>query len=178
MVLWIAGHQHRNTITPQPYGASGCGFWGVETPSLRDYPQQFRRFQIGRNTNNDLSIFVIDVDTAAPLDGGSSPSLTSRSYAIGAMEIFPPVNNGVTVMDVQQGPGMDPATGVYNAELIIPLSQLSSGLQDEDPEYYTGHQLFQNQHHFRPGQKPHGHFEQHRRGQHSGRVHGQSIFEL
>ena len=129
MVLWIAGHQHRNTITPQPYGASGCGFWGVETPSLRDYPQQFRRFQIGRNTNGDLSIFVIDVDTAAPLDGGSSPSLTSRSYAIGAMEIFPPVNNGVTVMDVQQGPGMNPATGVYNAELIIPMSQLSSGLR-------------------------------------------------
>ncbi len=129
MVLWIAGHQHRNTITPQPYGAPGCGFWGVETPSLRDYPQQFRRFQIGRNTNNDLSIWVIDADTAAPLEGGSTPSLTSRSYAIGAMEIFPPVNNGVTVMDVQQGPGMDPDTGVYNAELIIPLSQLTSGLQ-------------------------------------------------
>ena len=129
MVLWIAGHQHRNMITPQPYGAPGCGFWGVETPSLRDFPQQFCRFQIGRNTNGDLSIFVIDADTAAPLDGGSPPSLTSRSYAIGAMEIFPPVNNGVTVMDVQQGPGMDPATGVYNAELIIPMSQLSSGLQ-------------------------------------------------
>ena len=132
LVLWIAGHQHRNTITPQAnpyYPGSGRGFWGVETPSLRDYPQQFRRFQIGRNTNNDLSIFVIDVDTPVPLDGGSSPSLTSRSYAIGAMEIFPPVNNGTTVMDVQQGPGMNPATGVYNAELIIPMSQLSSGLQ-------------------------------------------------
>jgi hypothetical protein len=32
-------------------------------------------------------------------------------------------------MNVQQGPGMNPATGVYNAELIIPMSQLSSGLQ-------------------------------------------------
>ena len=71
MVLWIAGHQHRNTITPQPIMLSGYGFWGVETPSLRDYPQQFRRFQIGRNSDNDLSIFVIDADTAAPLEGGS-----------------------------------------------------------------------------------------------------------
>ena len=127
-VMWIAGHQHRNTITPQQYGASGCGFWGVETPSLRDYPQQFRRFQIGRSGNN-LSIWVIDVDTPAPLEGEASPSLTSRSYAIGAMEIFPPVDSGGPVMDVQQGPGMDPDTGVYNAELIIPLSQLTSGLQ-------------------------------------------------
>ncbi|MGA2224011.1 MAG: TIGR03768 family metallophosphoesterase [Syntrophobacteraceae bacterium] len=132
LVLWIAGHQHRNTITPQAnpyYPGLGRGFWEVETPSLRDYPQQFRRFQIGRNTNNDLSIFVIDVDTAAPLEGGASPSLTSRSYAIGAMEIFPPVDSGGPVMDVQQGPGMDPDTGIYNAELIIRLSQLTSGLQ-------------------------------------------------
>ena len=119
---------------------------------------------------------MINVDTADPLEGGSSPSLISRSYAIGANEIFPPVKRGD--LDVQQGPGVDPDSGIYNAELVIPLGQLSSRTAGEDPEYYTGHQLFQNQHHFRPGQKPHGHFEQHRRGQHSGRVHGQSIFEL
>jgi len=135
-VCWIAGHVHRNTITPQPDTSnpgSGYGFWEVETPSLRDCPQQFRRFEIGRNSDNNVSIFVIGVDTAAPLGGGSSPAMTSRSYAIGAMEIFPPLDEkpGAFPMDMQQGPFMDPNSGVYNAELFIQLGQLSPGLQEK-----------------------------------------------
>ncbi|MGO9312493.1 MAG: TIGR03768 family metallophosphoesterase [Syntrophobacteraceae bacterium] len=122
-VLWIAGHVHRNTITPQSSGGDDgeYGFWEVETPSLRDFPRGFRRFEIGRNSENNLSIFVISVDTANPLGGGSSPSLISRSYSIGATQIFP--------NQVQQGPGVDPDSGIYNAELVIQLSQLSPGLQ-------------------------------------------------
>jgi hypothetical protein len=54
LILWIAGHVHRNAITPQPDAGnpgSGYGFWEVETPSLRDFPQEFRRFQIVRNSD-------------------------------------------------------------------------------------------------------------------------------
>jgi hypothetical protein len=73
------------------------------------------------------------------------PSYTSRSYAIGAVQIFQlgwvvptalPYNNNKSdtgalnsITSVQQGPGMDPQTGVYNAELVIQMSQLSAGLQ-------------------------------------------------
>jgi hypothetical protein len=127
LVLWIAGHVHRNTITPQPYGdpKNGVGFWEVETPSLRDFPQQFRRFQIVRTSDDNISIFVLAVDPAAnpvPLpDGSPSPALTSRSYAIAAQQIF---RN-----PWQQGPGMNPHSCVYNAELVIQLCQLSPGLQ-------------------------------------------------
>jgi metallophosphoesterase (TIGR03768 family) len=128
LVLWIAGHVHRNTITPQPAnpGYSENGFWEVETPSLRDYPQQFRRFEIVRNSNNTtISILVTDVDTAANPNPAAynlpSPAYTSRSYALGAQQIF---GN-----PWQQGPGMDPSSCVYNAQLVIQLSQLSTGLQ-------------------------------------------------
>ncbi len=131
LVLWIAGHVHRNTITPQPVTTDPAspeyqyGFWEVETPSLRDFPQQFRRFEIALNTDNNISIFTYDVDVAVnttPLaNGSSSPALTSRSYGIGTSQIFQ--------NPVQQGPGMDPVSGVYNAELVIQMGQLSQGLQ-------------------------------------------------
>lgn len=131
LILWISGHAHRNTITPQPAATDptspqyGYGFYEVETPSLRDFPQQFRCFEITINTEGNISIFTNDVDVAVnptPLgDGSSSPAFTSRSYGIGAMQIFK--------TPVQQGPGMDPVSGVYNAELVIQMSQLSPGLR-------------------------------------------------
>ena len=122
LMLWIAGHVHRNAITPQPpqtgpnVGDFTYGFWEVETPSLRDLPQQLRRFEIVRNSDNTVSIFVLDVDTAAnpdPLPDGS-PAWISRLYAVATMQLF---GN-----QVQQGPGVDPSTGVYNAQLVKQLS--------------------------------------------------------
>jgi hypothetical protein len=129
LVLWIAGHVHRNAITPQPDAGnpgSGYGFWEVETPSLRDFPQGFRRFEIVRNSDNEtISILVIDVDPAvnpAPLrDGSQSPALISRSYSIAAQQIFG--------TPIKQAPGMDSQSGVCNAQLFIQLSQLTPGLQ-------------------------------------------------
>jgi len=119
LILWISGHAHRNTITPQPApgGDPEYGFWEVETPSLRDFPQQFRRFEITRNSDETLSIFALDVDTAiaAPPTGQTgTPAWNSRSYAIAAAQIF---GNPVC-----EGPNVDPQTGVYNAELVKSLS--------------------------------------------------------
>jgi metallophosphoesterase (TIGR03768 family) len=141
-VLWVAGHVHRNTITPQPAYPNAkptdseyeFGYWEVETPSLRDYPQQLRHFQIRINSDDNISIFALDVDTAVNpviLENGSNmPAYTSRSYAVGGQQIFQaealpsnPANN------VQQGPNMDPASGVYNAELVIQMNQVSPGLR-------------------------------------------------
>ena len=92
VVLWLAGHVHRNAITPQAANSNaqpgdanyGYGFWEVETPSLRDFPQEFRRFEIVLNSDGEtISILVIDVDPAvnpAPLpDGSQSPAFISRS---------------------------------------------------------------------------------------------------
>jgi metallophosphoesterase (TIGR03768 family) len=119
LILWLSGHVHRNAITPQPSPNDDpeYGFWEVETSSLRDFPQMFRRFDIVRNPDNNISIFALNIDVAVnqvPLPGGSpSPALTSRSYAISAQQIFKTVN---------LGPNIDPSSGVYNAELVLELS--------------------------------------------------------
>jgi hypothetical protein len=130
LILWIAGHVHRNAVTPQPNAAkpgSEYGFWEVETPSLRDFPQEFRCFEIVRNSDGKtISILVIDVDPAvnpAPLpDGSQSPALISRSYSVAAQQIF---GNSIQ----QSVAGIDPQSGVCNAQLVIQLSQLTPGLQ-------------------------------------------------
>ena len=88
LVLWIAGHRHRNIITAQKSPDDKrpeLGFWEVETSSLREYPQQFRTFQIVVNSDNTVSVFTADVDPAVK---PGSFAETSRMYAIGAFEIF------------------------------------------------------------------------------------------
>jgi len=111
LILWISGHRHINTVTPQraPAGKGPeYGFWEVETSSLRDFPQQFRTFEIVRNDNNTVSIFVTDVDPAVQ---GESPAAKSRGYAIGANRI----SEGITGLT-------DTTSRAYNAELIKPLA--------------------------------------------------------
>jgi metallophosphoesterase (TIGR03768 family) len=114
VILWMAGHRHLNTVTPQPaplLKGPEFGFWEVETPSLRDFPQGPRTFQIVRNDNNTVSIFVTSVDPA--VQGTGSPAEKSRGYAIGAHRIAAgDTYNGLT----------DDTSHVYNAELIKPLA--------------------------------------------------------
>ncbi|MFZ3046913.1 MAG: TIGR03768 family metallophosphoesterase, partial [Desulfatirhabdiaceae bacterium] len=79
---------HLNTITPQPSPDSAHpenGFWEVETASLRDFPQEFRTFNILRNSDNSISILAIDIDPA--VREGSLAEL-SRSKSIGIKRIL------------------------------------------------------------------------------------------
>ena len=110
LILWISGHVHRNKVTPQPSPYADrpeYGFWEVETASLRDFPQQFRTFEILRNTDNTVSILATDVD---PSVTPGSPADISRGYAVGAARIFGHSQFG------------DTTSHAYNAELIKLLS--------------------------------------------------------
>jgi hypothetical protein len=110
LVLLMAGHRHMNTVTPQPSPDPAhpeYGFWEVETPSLRDFPQQFRTWQILRNGDNTISIVTTDVD---PQVEEGSLAMDSRGYAVGASRII-----GITRL-------ADTAPHAYNAELVKPLS--------------------------------------------------------
>ena len=126
LILWIAGHRHVNVVTPLPAPAgSGVGkgaeysFWEVETASLRDFPQQFRTFEIVRNSDDSISIFVTDVDPAvAP----GSPAATSRGYAIGAARIFS------TPPTIPAGAAAGASSLAYNAELVKQLSPTMKGV--------------------------------------------------
>lgn len=119
-IMWIAGHRHLNTVTSFKSPNANrpeLGFWQVETSSLRDFPQQFRTFDIVRNSDNNISILATNVDTDVKK---GSLAYKSRSYAIGAQQIFQanidPFSNGpVNTELVKQ-------TGAYNAELVKQLS--------------------------------------------------------
>ena len=123
LLMWLSGHRHLNTvkafISPDPVGAPEKGFWQIETPSLRDFPQQFRTFKIYLNSDNTISIVTTDVDPAVK-DG--TPAATSRKYAIAAAQIV-----GTWDVTTKWNPTNDPTikpmpTGSYNAELVKQLS--------------------------------------------------------
>jgi metallophosphoesterase (TIGR03768 family) len=121
LILWISGHVHRNKVTPQPSPYKDrpeYGFWEVETASLRDFPQEFRTFEILRNTDNTISILATDVDPAVT---PGSPAEISRGYAVGASRIF---GNPATNFT-------DTASYAYNAELVklltLPMQAIIAG---------------------------------------------------
>jgi metallophosphoesterase (TIGR03768 family) len=109
LILWMAGHRHVNVVTPQPDpgGDPTLNFWEVETCSLRDHPQQFRTFDIRRNSDNTVSIIITNVDPAVQPD---SPAYKSRGYALGAARVYGtyPLN--------------DTTSHSYNAELVVQLT--------------------------------------------------------
>lgn len=115
LLMWIAGHRHFNTVTafksPDP-DRPELGFWQVETSSLRDFPQQFRTFEIVSNSDNTISIFATNVD---PASEPQSPAAKSRSNAIAANQL---VSNSA----ISSNPGLMLPTGANNAELVKPLS--------------------------------------------------------
>lgn len=111
LILWVSGHRHLNTVTAFKSDDTSHpenGFWEVETKSLREFPQQFRTFDILRNSDNTLSIFATNVD---PDIEKSSFAAISRQYALASAQIL-----GL----IEPQPGTGPA--IYNAELIVPLS--------------------------------------------------------
>ncbi len=110
LIMVTAGHRHMNVITPfsAPEGQPAeNGFWEVECPSLRDFPQQFRSYEILRNTDNAISIKVTSVD---PEYEAGSPSEKSRGYAIATRRVY-----GLDDLD-------DISSKNANGELIVPLS--------------------------------------------------------
>ena len=119
LLMWLAGHRHVNVVkafvAPQPENS----FWQVETPSLRDFPQQFRTFEIYLNSDDTLSIVATDVDPAVQ-DG--TPAAKSRAYAIAATQIV----KGLDVIEDRNTTGdasIHPMPGgSYNAEMFKKLT--------------------------------------------------------
>ena len=62
VILWVAGHSHRNLITYHGNGADH-GFWHIRTASLIDWPQQSRVIELLED-GDDLHIatYVFDHD--------------------------------------------------------------------------------------------------------------------
>ncbi len=87
LLMWIAGHRHLNTVKgfiTDDAARPERGFWQVETSSLRDFPQQFRTFEIYLNSDYTISIIATGVDPAVK---EGTPAATSRKYAVAARQI-------------------------------------------------------------------------------------------
>lgn len=135
LLMWIAGHRHYNTVKAFASNDSAHpenGFWQVETSSLRDFPQQFRTFQINLNSDYTVSIVATDVDPAVKT---GTPAATSRTYAVAAQQKVKTA--AIYQMPKPSIPGdtsIKPMpTGSYNAELV---KQLSPAMQAKMKRLY------------------------------------------
>ena len=111
LILWVSGHRHRNAVTAHPstdpaHSGAEYGFWEVETGSLRDFPQEFRTFDIAKNSDGTISIVIRDYDPAVA-DG--SLAALSRDYSVAIQQFYSVSTDPLT-------------TGPYNAELVKALS--------------------------------------------------------
>ena len=70
-------------VSPDP-AKPERGFWQVETASLRDFPQQFRTFEIHLNSDYTVSIVTTNVDPAV---AAGTPAAQSRKYAVAVQQI-------------------------------------------------------------------------------------------
>jgi len=132
VILLVSGHRHLNTVkafvSPDPVNAPEKGFWQVETASLRDFPQQFRMFEIYLNSDDTISIVTTDVDPAV---NEGTPAATSRTYAIATAQILrewdlKTKHNPTNDLTVKPMPH-----GSYNAELVKQLSpEMRAKMQD------------------------------------------------
>jgi metallophosphoesterase (TIGR03768 family) len=115
LILWVAGHRHLNNVTAFPSKDPNHpenSFWEVETKSLREFPEQFRTFDIIRNTDNSISIVTLNVD--AEMTPGSLAD-KGRFYAIASNQIY----------NMPETP-LETGSVSYNAELF---KQLSPGMK-------------------------------------------------
>ncbi len=105
LLMWIAGHRHVNVVKAFPHpSAPEKGFWQVESSSLRDFPQQFRTFEIYLNSDYSVSIVTVNVDPAV---AEGTPAATSRKYAVAAQQI---IQTNLTQNNANYAfqPGVDP----------------------------------------------------------------------
>ena len=110
LILWVAGHRHLNVVTPLPSPdptRPELGFFEVETFSLRDFPQQFRTFDLQANGDGTVSVIATSVDPAV---GEGSIAARSRDFAVASYQLF------------MTDPTDLHTEGPCNVELVIPLS--------------------------------------------------------
>jgi metallophosphoesterase (TIGR03767 family) len=114
VIAYVAGHTHENKVTPFP-GTNGTGFWGIETASEADWPQQSRLIEVMDNKDGTLSIFGTGLDTPVPAATPAPGNAAGFSEAQLAS-----ISRELSYNDPQNGGGTGEGTdGDRNVELLL-----------------------------------------------------------
>jgi metallophosphoesterase (TIGR03767 family) len=114
VIAYVAGHTHENKVTPfaRP---GGSGFWGIETASEADWPQQSRLIEVMDNKDGTLSIFGTSLNTPVPAGTpapGNAAGFTEAQLASLSREL--------SYNDPQAGGGTGEGTAADgNVELLL-----------------------------------------------------------
>lgn len=114
VIAYVAGHTHENKITafPRP---GGSGFWGIETASEADWPQQSRLLEVMDNRDGTLSIFGTSLDTPVPAGTPAAGDATGFTEAQLAS-----ISREISYNDPQLGGGTGEGTAADgNVELLL-----------------------------------------------------------
>ncbi|MCH7484186.1 MAG: TIGR03767 family metallophosphoesterase [Chloroflexi bacterium] len=118
VILWLAGHTGRNSISAKP-GAAGGGYWEVTTAGALDFPMQGRLVEIVDNRDGTLSIFTTMYDLATTVNPGDAEDGTPEDGL--NQRLLAGVARQLAFRDPQldlAGPGLAPSD--RNAELLVP----------------------------------------------------------
>ncbi|MGW2377096.1 MULTISPECIES: metallophosphoesterase family protein [Kitasatospora] len=123
VVLWLAGHQHLNSVTPRGRSGGG-GFWHVITSGLCEWPSQARVLELLVGTDT-LVIRSTMIDHAAPLEPGADLGLWDLAAAHRELSANEPTRVG--------GPESAGTVRDRNVDLLVPIGPaLSAALRARD----------------------------------------------
>ncbi|MVU77005.1 hypothetical protein GPX89_07060 [Nocardia sp. ET3-3] len=116
VVLWLAGHEHRNSVVAHP--RAGGGFWHVLTSGLCEWPAQTRSLEISLpepdSTGHLLAIRSTMIDHAAPAVPGPDLDLWDLAAWHRELSYNEPTRVG--------GPHSAGTPADRNADLLVPIS--------------------------------------------------------
>ena len=120
VVALVAGHQHRNRITPRGT------FWEIVTAAHTDWPQQSRVLDLVDNADGTLSIFGTVLDHGAPARPGPRPRRAGPRLSAREVEWLASVARELAFNDPDAENGREGrpdrrgTRGDRNVELLVP----------------------------------------------------------
>lgn len=111
VVLWLAGHQHLNSVTPKGRPGGG-GFWHIITSGLCEWPSQARLLELLVGTDT-LVIRSTMIDHAAPLQPGADLGFWDLAAAHRELSANEPTRVG--------GPDSAGTVRDRNVDLLVPI---------------------------------------------------------
>jgi hypothetical protein len=125
VIAYVAGHTHRNDLSPYARRDRRGGFWEINTASHADWPQQSRLIDMVDNRDGTLSLFGTILDSAAPIappTPGASPQQVSAFSNSNLASISRVLSFNDPQKDVGDATGQGSGQGTKadrNAEMIL-----------------------------------------------------------